>query len=71
MVLPFGMRMVIAFVVGRLLMTGASIVPKLAVQPVLAMARWLIDCVDGSVVGGPKAVDEADDNNSKPVGEDE
>jgi hypothetical protein len=71
MVLPFGMWMVIGFVVGRLLMMGALIVPKLAVQPVSAMARWFNACVDGIVVGGPKALDEVDDDNSKPFGEDE
>ena len=51
MMSPLGLRMKIGFRVGRLFITGASIVPKWAVLPVSATASWW-----GIVnVGGPTA----------------
>jgi hypothetical protein len=62
--LPLGLRMVTGLLVGRLFRTGALMVPKLAVLPVLAMVRWLKD----SVVGGPRAIVKGGDTTNKQVG---
>lgn len=56
--LPLGLRMVIGWRVGRLLRTGASMVPKLAVLPVSAMASWWwIVPVGGPIAIGASNVD--------------
>lgn len=53
MMSPLGLRMKIGFKVGRLFITGASIVPKWAVLPVSAMASWW----GIVIVGGPTVLD--------------
>ena len=49
---PLGMRMSIGFAVGRLLMTGSKVVPKLAVAAVSAISGLC------RVAGGPVVNDD-------------
>jgi|GWRWMinimDraft_5_1066013.scaffolds.fasta_scaffold11899_1 hypothetical protein len=64
MMSPLGLRMKIGFRVGRLFITGASIVPKWAVLPVSATASWW-----GIVnVGGPTALDASNVDAQLQVG---
>ena len=58
MIAPLGLRMKIGFRVGRLLITGASMVPKWAVLPVSAMASWWgIEKMGGPTAFGASKVD--------------